>query len=65
MEGTASRRESWDDSRGSTVGGETEGDMEGRLLSVVVEGLRCNEVEPTTPRTSWESGESAGGGCGC
>lgn len=38
--------------------------MEGRLLSVVVEELRCEEVEPLASTTSCESGESAGGGWG-
>lgn len=46
-------------SRPSSVGGELEGEIEGRLLSVVVEGLRCNEFEPAP---SCESEESIGDG---
>jgi len=39
--------------------------MEGWLLSVAIEVLRCSEVAPFAPAPSWESEESAGGGCGC
>lgn len=58
-------RWSSDESRPSTVGGETGGEREGYSLSVAVEELRCNEVEPFAPAPSCESGESAWGGCGC
>lgn len=49
-------------SRPPTVGGETEGEIEGRLLSVAVEELRCKEIEPFTLVPSRKSEESIGGG---
>jgi hypothetical protein len=47
------------------AGGETGGEIEGRLLSVTVEGLGSNEIEGFAPGLSGDSGESACGGCGC
>lgn len=44
----------------SAVGGETEGEVEGGLLSEAIEELRCSEVELFAPVLSWESGESPG-----
>ena len=51
-------RSSLGKSRPPKAGGETEGEREGRLLSVVVEELRCKEIAPAP---SSKSEESAGG----
>ena len=58
MDGATDRGSSGE-SRPSTVGGETGGEREGCSLSVAVEELRCNEVEPLAPAPSCESEESA------